>query len=118
MDRQNAHVARAFSVSPNPEEALFGFGERRRARLVDLAVRRLHVNRLDRRRSGEVAVNLRPSAIVTLKVKREKKFNKTVIKILIDEKFALHLALAPFAQKFINARRGPAKKETICMRER
>jgi hypothetical protein len=68
LDRQNAYVARAFSVSPNPEKALFGFAEGREARLVDLAVRPLHINRLDRRRSGEVAVNLRSLEIVTFKV--------------------------------------------------
>jgi hypothetical protein len=64
-------VARAFSISPNPGKALFGFGEGRRARLVDLTVRRLQVKRLDRRRSGEVAVNLRPFEIVTFRVVEE-----------------------------------------------
>jgi hypothetical protein len=78
LDRQNAHVARAFSISPNPGKALFGVGEGRRARLVDLTVRRLQVDRLERRRSGEVAVNLRPFEIVTFRVvsrsQSEKKF--------------------------------------------
>jgi len=27
LDRQNAYVARAFSISPNPETAVFGFDE-------------------------------------------------------------------------------------------
>ena len=67
-DRQNTYVARAFSVSPNPEKALFGFGEGRQARLVDLAVRPLHSKRVRRGRSGEMALNLRPFEVVTFKV--------------------------------------------------
>jgi hypothetical protein len=47
-----------------------------------------------------------------------KKFYATDEKILIDKRFALHLLLAPFAQELINARRGHAKKEKFCMRER
>ena len=115
LDRQNAYVARAFSISPNPEKALFGFGEKRRAGLVDLAVRRLHVDRLEGRRSGEVAVNLRPFEIVTFRVvsrsQSEKKFRATVVKILIDKKFALHLALAPFARRFINQGADPRRRK-------
>jgi hypothetical protein len=72
LDRQNTYVARAFSISPNPGKARFGFGERRRARLVDRAVRPLHVNRLDPRRSGEAAVNLRRFEIVTFTVNSAK----------------------------------------------
>ena len=62
LDRQNAYVARAFSVSPNPETALFSFGE---GRIVDLSVRPLHHSGVRRKRAGRLEVNLRPFEIVT-----------------------------------------------------
>ena len=62
LDRQNAYVARAFSISPNPETAVFGFDE---GRVVDLSVRRLHHSGVRRKRKGRLEVNLRPFEIVT-----------------------------------------------------
>jgi alpha-mannosidase len=68
LDRRNSYVARAFSISPNPETALFSFGEGRVATVVDLAVRRLHHSGVRRKRGGRLEVNLRPFEIVTFRV--------------------------------------------------
>ncbi len=65
---RNAYVARAFSISPRPETARFGFGEGRSGRMVDLAVRRLHHSGVRRLREGRLEVNLRPFEIVTFRV--------------------------------------------------
>jgi len=68
LNRQNAYVARAFSLSPNPETARFSFGAGCVGRLVDLAVRPLHHSRARRRRDGRLEVSLRPFEIFTFKV--------------------------------------------------
>jgi alpha-mannosidase len=65
--RANTYVARAFSVSPEPEKARFSFGtEDRRARIVDLADRPM--KRAMRRRQGSLELNLRPFEIVSFRV--------------------------------------------------
>jgi alpha-mannosidase len=69
LDRQNSYVARAFSISPNPEKALFSFGEGRAGSVVDLSVRRLHHSGARRKRDGRLEVNLRPFEIVTFRVR-------------------------------------------------
>lgn len=76
LDRQNAHVARAFSISPNSETALFGFGEGRAGRVVDLAVRPLQHLGVRRKRDGRLEVNLRPFEIVTFRVSGTKNFTQ------------------------------------------
>jgi len=93
LNRQNAYVARAFSVSPNPETAWFSFGAGRVGRLVDLAVRPLqHLRSVAvwRRREGPPEVEFPMGELVTFRV-RQQIFNKIVIKILIDRRFALNL---------------------------
>jgi len=72
LDRGTAYVARAFSISPDPETARFSFGVGGAARLVDLAVRPLLRRKIDRKRDGSVEVKLRPFEIVTLRVARKK----------------------------------------------
>jgi hypothetical protein len=69
-------VARAFSISPNPETARFGFGTGRIAQLVDLAVRRLQKPGVRRHRDGWLEVNLRPFEIVSFSVSRKKNFTE------------------------------------------
>ncbi|HLI80446.1 MAG TPA: hypothetical protein VKV03_10715, partial [Candidatus Binataceae bacterium] len=76
LDRENAYVARAFSISPNPETARFGFGKGRRGRVVDLAVRPLQKQGVRRHRDGGLEVNLRPFEIVTFRVSRKKNFTE------------------------------------------
>jgi hypothetical protein len=75
-DRRNAHVARALSISSNPETALFGFGEGRVRRVVDLAVRPLQHSGLRRKRDGRLEVNLHPFEIVTFRATRKKNFTQ------------------------------------------
>jgi len=65
LDRRNAHVARAFSISSNAETARFRFAEGRIGRVVDLSVRRLHHLGVRRKREGRFEVNLRSFEIVT-----------------------------------------------------
>jgi alpha-mannosidase len=72
LDRQNSYVARAFSISPNSEKALFSFGEGRAGQVVDLAVRRLQHSGVRRKRDGRLEVNLRPFEIVTFRVRSAK----------------------------------------------
>ena len=72
----NAYVARAFSLSPNPETARFGFGDGRLAHVVDLAVRPLQKAGVRRNRDGRLEVNLRPFEIVSFRVSRKKNFTE------------------------------------------
>jgi alpha-mannosidase len=74
LDGQNTYVARAFSISPNPETARFSFGEGRVGRVVDLAVRSLLHAGVRRKRDGRLEVNLRPFEIVTFRVGSKKNF--------------------------------------------
>jgi mannosylglycerate hydrolase len=67
----NAYVARAFSISPNPETARFGFGKGRLARVADLAVRPLQKPGVRRHRDGRLELNLRPFEIVSFRVSRK-----------------------------------------------
>jgi alpha-mannosidase len=76
LDRKNAYVARAFSISSDPETARFSFGEGRIARVVDLAVRPLQRSAVRRRRDGSLEVNLRPFEIVTFRAGGKKNFTR------------------------------------------
>jgi mannosylglycerate hydrolase len=74
LDRENSYVARAFSVSPNPEKALFNFGEGRAARLIDLAGRPVKRAGARRKRDGSLELNLRPFEIVSFRVSHKNNF--------------------------------------------
>ncbi len=68
-ERGGGYIVRVYSASESPEIARFSFGQRRRARLIDLAGRPLKGVRLKRRRDGSVELNLRPFQIVTFQVR-------------------------------------------------
>jgi len=69
-----AYKVRAFSISPNPEQARFSFSDTRRARLVDLAGRAIpsRAGGLKRSRDGSVTLELKPFEIVTFEVRERR----------------------------------------------
>jgi hypothetical protein len=74
LDHENSYVARAFSVSPNPEKAIFNFGQGRLARLIDLAGHPMKRSGTRRKRDGSLKLNLRPFEIVSFRVGGENNF--------------------------------------------
>ncbi|HTR62305.1 MAG TPA: glycoside hydrolase family 38 C-terminal domain-containing protein, partial [Candidatus Binataceae bacterium] len=69
--RDGVYRVRAYSASPNPERAKFSFGNRAKARLINLAGKVTPRRRLRRFRSGDVEIELRPFEIVTFEVSSE-----------------------------------------------
>lgn len=69
LKRARSCKVRVYSASPKPEVARFKFGEDRRARLVDLAGKRVKRAGLKRFRDGAIALELRPFEIVTFELR-------------------------------------------------
>jgi mannosylglycerate hydrolase len=61
---------RAYSASPMPERAQFTFGAGAKARIVDLAGRKVTGKAVRRKRRGGLELELRPFEIVTFEVQR------------------------------------------------
>jgi 2-O-(6-phospho-alpha-D-mannosyl)-D-glycerate hydrolase len=68
LARANSYKVRVYSASPTPETARFTFPKGRRARLVDLAGRRVKRAGLKRSRDGSITLELRPFELVTFQM--------------------------------------------------
>jgi len=68
----HGYRVRTYSASPNPERAQFTFGAGARARIVNLAGRKVSRKAARRRRGGGLKLELRPFEIVTFEVAPQK----------------------------------------------
>ena len=68
LARANSYKVRAYSASPTPEIARFTFSASGRARLVDLAGRRVKRAGFKRSRDGAITLELKPFELVTFEV--------------------------------------------------
>ncbi|MGA9725678.1 MAG: glycoside hydrolase family 38 C-terminal domain-containing protein, partial [Candidatus Binatus sp.] len=69
LARAGSYKMRAYSASPSPETARFSFAAGRRARVVDLAGRRVKRDGLKRSRDGAITLELKPFELVTFEVR-------------------------------------------------